>query len=159
MDKGSILAHRGWWQKESEKNTPAALVRALSAGFGIETDIRDLNGELVISHDPPVDSQTTANWLFNQYNKIKANGRIALNIKSDGLQGMLERLIKSSGLEKRTFVFDMSVPDTILYIEEFLYIRISEYENPAIFETKTEGVLGRQLHGNVLTSRTMYFLP
>ena len=84
MDKGSILAHRGWWQKESEKNTPAALVRALSAGFGIETDIRDLNGELVISHDPPVDSQTTANWLFNQYNKIKANGRIALNIKSDG---------------------------------------------------------------------------
>ena len=112
MDKGSILAHRGWWQKESEKNTPAAW-SALSAGFGIGADIRDLNGELVISHDP-VDSQTTANWLFNQYNKIKANGRIALNIKSDGLQGMLERLIKSSGLEKRTFVFDCQLPDDSL---------------------------------------------
>ena len=48
-----ILAHRGVWQNPVEKNSAAALRRALENGFGVETDIRDLDGQLVISHDPP----------------------------------------------------------------------------------------------------------
>ena len=48
-----ILAHRGFWADEEEKNTLSAFGKAFDSGFGIETDIRDRNGELVISHNPP----------------------------------------------------------------------------------------------------------
>ena len=48
-----ILAHRGLWTIENEKNTIEALRNALEEGFGIETDIRDCCGEIVISHNPP----------------------------------------------------------------------------------------------------------
>ena len=49
-----ILAHRGFWKKESEKNTQIAFERAFDKGFGIETDLRDIKGEIVISHNMPV---------------------------------------------------------------------------------------------------------
>ncbi len=38
-DKMLILAHRGIWKDEREKNTLPALKRALSEGFGIETEV------------------------------------------------------------------------------------------------------------------------
>ena len=46
-----IVAHRGCWYSEEEKNTKEALIRAFEKRFGIETDIRDRNGQLVISHN------------------------------------------------------------------------------------------------------------
>ena len=48
-----ILAHRGYWLKEEEKNTEIAFERAFDNGFGVETDLRDLKGEIVISHNMP----------------------------------------------------------------------------------------------------------
>ena len=44
-----ILAHRGFWKEETEKNTKIAFERAFNSGFGIETDLRDIKGEIVIS--------------------------------------------------------------------------------------------------------------
>ena len=46
-----IIAHRGFWISAEEKNTQTAFLRALENGFGIETDLRDFDGTLVISHD------------------------------------------------------------------------------------------------------------
>jgi glycerophosphoryl diester phosphodiesterase len=46
-----IISHRGFWITPSEQNTEVAFIRALECGFGIETDIRDVSGDLVISHD------------------------------------------------------------------------------------------------------------
>jgi glycerophosphoryl diester phosphodiesterase len=51
--RSRILAHRGYWLEPGEKNSLSAFRRAFEGGFGIETDIRDLDGELVVSHDPP----------------------------------------------------------------------------------------------------------
>lgn len=48
-----ILAHRGLWREPAERNSLAALEAALAESFGVETDVRDLGGQLVISHDPP----------------------------------------------------------------------------------------------------------
>ena len=48
-----ILSHRGYWKTVTEKNTIIAFKRSFNLGFGTETDIRDLNGNLVISHDMP----------------------------------------------------------------------------------------------------------
>ncbi|UVV76362.1 hypothetical protein NXW84_21120 [Bacteroides fragilis] len=45
-----IIAHRGFWNKESEKNTLTAIKRAIDNGYGFETDYRDNNGTIVISH-------------------------------------------------------------------------------------------------------------
>ena len=48
----NIIAHRGLWSEDVNfQNTKLAFQNALKNGFGIETDIRDSNGELVISHD------------------------------------------------------------------------------------------------------------
>ena len=50
----NIIAHRGFWRKEKEMNTSIAFSRAISSNYGIETDVRDCCGELVISHDVPI---------------------------------------------------------------------------------------------------------
>jgi hypothetical protein len=41
-----ILAHRGWWTSREHQNSLDALTRALTAGFGVEADIRDCAGRL-----------------------------------------------------------------------------------------------------------------
>lgn len=46
-----ILAHRGLWHVVEQKNTLSSLTDAVSKGFGIETDIRDYQERLVISHN------------------------------------------------------------------------------------------------------------
>ena len=81
----NILAHRGYWLKPEEKNTRIAFERALSLGFGIESDVRDYLGNLVISHDIPGDSAMPLSEfiaLLEQYPRVS----FALNVKSDGLQ-------------------------------------------------------------------------
>ena len=47
------LAHRGLWAEADERNTLAAFRDAFAHGWGVELDVRDLDGALVISHDPP----------------------------------------------------------------------------------------------------------
>ncbi len=118
---------------ESEKNTPKAINRALNEGFGIETDLRDLNGEIVISHDPPRVNLNlpTLEWLLKQVNISACRCRIALNIKSDGLSNLIESKIASHGANvNQFFAFDMSVPDSLSYMKGSIpvYLRISEYE-------------------------------
>ncbi len=49
-----LFFHRMFWDNHSHKNFRLALISALDLGFGIETDICDFDGRLVISHDPPL---------------------------------------------------------------------------------------------------------
>ena len=145
MKRSSILAHRGMFFSESEKNSPKALRRALDDGFGIETDLRDLNGRVVISHDPPRDSPapSTLEWLLEQIASSPSAGRIGLNIKSDGLAAMIESELKKIGLDvNQFFVFDMSAPDCLSYLKGALpvYSRISDYEPTPAFLDKSKGV-------------------
>lgn len=131
-----IIAHRGYWLAASEKNTSLAFGRALEYGFGIETDLRDLNGRLVISHDVPVDGSMNVDEFINLYIKMAVATPIALNIKSDGLYFLVKDLITQSGMTNY-FVFDMSVPDTRGYLAQRIpvFTRLSEYEAaPAFFE-------------------------
>ena len=39
-----LLAHRGFWQKNFEKNTFEAFQRSFEISCGLETDIRDIGG-------------------------------------------------------------------------------------------------------------------
>ena len=46
-----ILAHRGYWNENIERNSPKALRMALEMGYGFESDVRDCAERMVISHN------------------------------------------------------------------------------------------------------------
>jgi len=136
-----ILSHRGFWSLPEEKNSIEALENSLKNGFGLETDVRDFDGNLVVSHDMP----TGNTLLFEDFIKLLAKyGNIyplAINIKSDGLHRQLNALLLKYSVTNY-FVFDMSIPDTIGYIEDEMnvFIRQSEYENELPFYNEVSGV-------------------
>jgi glycerophosphoryl diester phosphodiesterase len=137
----NIIAHRGYWLTSSEKNTSVAFGRALDHGFGIETDFRDLNGKLVVSHDVPLDDAMKVVEFIDLFKKKPVLAPIALNIKSDGLYSLVKKLISDSGM-LNYFVFDMSVPDTRGYLVERIpvFTRMSEYETAPVFLDQSSGV-------------------
>lgn len=124
-----IIAHRGFWRTQEEKNSRVALERAMECGYGFETDFRDYGGKVLISHNPPVGDELTADELFRMYATSGRKGTLALNIKADGLQDMMRELLEKYVIEDY-FLFDMSVCDTIPYIERKMKIasRSSEFE-------------------------------
>jgi hypothetical protein len=126
-----ILAHRGDWRQEHEKNSLPALFGALESGFGLETDIRDLDGELVISHDVPrLGTIRPAEELIAFYARGGFTATLALNIKCDGLQERLQALLEKYQV-RNYFVFDMAVPDLLGYLKRGMpsYVRRSELED------------------------------
>lgn len=132
MNFSNILAHRGLWRSQTDKNSIHALRDALIRGFGIETDIRDCNNTIVISHDMPnMNSQFLLSDFLDLLLETSTEARIALNIKSDGLQKKITKAFKEKSLKnKNIFVFDMSIPDTLSYMKSNFqfYSRVSEYE-------------------------------
>lgn len=134
IEPRQLLAHRGCWtdilgEKVHEKNALVSIKRARDLGFGLETDLRDRLGQLVISHDPADALAPTTD--FTQFQGFSAP--IALNIKSDGLAGTLSSLMPNLGDKSEVFFFDMSVPETIQYRRQGLQVaaRVSEYETLA----------------------------
>lgn len=132
MKKSRILAHRGLWDETVVGNSAQAIKAAIEAGYGVETDIRDHRGVVVISHDPPVgDQYMTLDELISFFTAKKSESILAINVKSDGLASMMSRTkIGRKYIENNLFFFDMSIPDTLLYCKEQLpvYARESEYE-------------------------------
>ena len=124
-----IIAHRGYWKTSDEKNSLVALRRALEDGYGFETDIRDCAGKLLISHNPPKGDEATLDEVLRIYQETGSAAMLALNIKADGLQEILKPMLEKYGV-KNYFFFDMSVCDTILYVEQQLKFasRSSEFE-------------------------------
>ncbi len=131
-----IIAHRGFWEKSHEKNSIKSFKRALENGFGIETDLRDFNENIVISHDIPTADCIT----FKEFMAIVReypSQTLSLNIKSDGLQSLAKQTL---GNYSEYFFFDMSVPDTLEYSKSKLlfYTRYSDIEtHPALINDAT----------------------
>lgn len=119
-----ILAHRGEWDNKVTPNSPSSIKTALEHGFGVETDVRDLGGELVISHDPCVGSNFEK---FLDY--LTTSSRFAINIKSDGLAAQFLKYLEVIN-KSNSFVFDCSFPELLKYKRLGIShaIRISEFE-------------------------------
>lgn len=135
MKKSSILAHRGLWSKDFPPNSKAAIKNAIARGYGLETDLRDYNGRIVVSHDPTLPNIEHLNLTDMLTILIDSNSmsRVALNIKSDGLARTIAAQISEypKDLLDSLFCFDMSIPDTMAYLDmDFMsvYMRLSEYE-------------------------------
>lgn len=128
----NIIAHRGFWIETSEQNTKVAFNRALSYGFGIETDLRDRNQSIVISHDMSTSESMKIEDFFALFHGAP-NVTLALNVKADGLQNILDTFIPTNF----HFYFDMSVPDMIGYLKRNMnvYTRYSDIEyQPALID-------------------------
>lgn len=148
-----ILSHRGYWKENSEKNTKVAFERSFSLGFGVETDIRDFDGRLVISHDMPDRHCMSVEEFFRIYNQYSRDLPLALNIKADGLQKELKKLIEAFSIENY-FAFDMSVPDALAYVRQGfrVFSRQSEYEGkPSLYEY-ADGVWLDEFNGHWIDS-------
>jgi len=138
-----FLAHRGLWHNPCERNSRSALCAAFDLGFGVETDIRDRDSQLVISHDMATRDAMPLSEMLSDYDAAGRPGHLALNIKADGLaDALLEELDNFEGMRKNAFVFDMSVPDTLQYLDKGLrvFTRSSEYEPVPPLEMQTQGI-------------------
>ncbi|MDN5513194.1 MAG: phosphodiesterase [Acinetobacter sp.] len=134
-----ILSHRGYWNQVHEKNTAAAFTHSFNLGFGTETDIRDQNGILVISHDIPSNEYLTFNEFLNLCGKRDLP--LALNIKADGLASILKENMQNIE-HSNWFVFDMSIPDMRAYLNQGIpvFTRMSEVEQQPVWLDQAVGV-------------------
>ena len=143
-NKIEIIAHRGFWLGKFEKNSLKAFNLALKKGFGIETDLRDLDGKLVISHDPPTKTEEIIEFkdFLKIYREKNKNLTLAINIKSDGIAKNIYDICLSEEI-CNFFIFDMSIPDLIYSYQlgcKNLFLRLSEYENPSFIPIEAEGL-------------------
>ena len=128
-----LLAHRGAWVRERlSPNSPEALIGALGAGFSLETDLRDSRRQVVISHDPAMDSETMfLDFLREASSSPRSeNAVLALNVKSDGLTSILDEELRELKSFQH-FFFDMSTPELVKLARAGLNVgvRLSEFEN------------------------------
>lgn len=137
-----LLAHRGLWRTKADQNAPSALLQSLENGFGVETDIRDRSGVLVVSHDCPNISSPLLSSMWGTWQALATADRpLALNIKADGLAANFVDLVR--GLAPGSFFFfDMSVPDMRLYLKLGLpvFTRQSDAEPEPAYYAQSKGV-------------------
>ncbi len=137
-----LLAHRGYWTEASQKNSLLALEKALVCGFGIETDIRDHQGQLVVSHDPVIaGAPVFIETFFALYKELQSQATLALNIKSDGIHSLLKSRLNHFEINNY-FVFDSSVPESLHYLRQTMkhFTRHSDVEAvPCLYE-ESQGV-------------------
>lgn len=133
------ISHRGYWKVPTEKNTREAFARSFTMGFGTETDVRDLAGTLVISHDPPSGGEMTLNDLLQMAKPFDLP--LALNVKADGLAVRINETLKSYDY-RNWFVFDMSIPDTRgqLAAGNPVFARMSEVETAPPYMDQAAGI-------------------
>ena len=137
-----ILSHRGYWTAPAEKNAWPAFARTLAYGFGTETDVRDLDGALVISHDPARAGAIPLDALLDRFATAGAGDLpLAMNVKADGLAAGLARAFAGRRLD--WFVFDMSFPDMREQVRAGnpVFARMSEFEAfPTAFAGNLRGI-------------------
>lgn len=153
-----ILAHRGYWKEKSKQNTLGSFRSALDQGVGLETDFRDYNGQLVISHDMPTADASLASHVFTALQDHPNFQKVvyALNIKSDGIQTLVKQFIDQFGLHENSFVFDMSGPSHFSFTKVLpaknIGTRISDIENPPLFLKESKWIWVDQFEEFIFTA-------
>ena len=101
-----IIAHRA-----QECESP------IDGRFGVELDVRDDSGDIVVCHDPfYAYEKTLTNWILDDVRRYGCRPVYALNIKADGLEDEIEEMFSSvSFIRESAFVFNMSYPSMKQY--------------------------------------------
>ena len=102
--------------------------------YGIEFDIRDSNGIIIVTHDPFTNGENFEVFLSKLSKRF-----LIVNIKSEGIEEQALELLKKYGFED-FFFLDCTFPAIIKLFkkgEKRNALRFSEYENIThIFENK-----------------------
>lgn len=136
-----IISHRGYWKDPEEKNKQSAFKRSFRLGFGSELDVRDYCGKLVVSHDIADSTCFEFASLLEIYCEYDKGLYLAINIKADGLQRQILHHLERYNIENY-FVFDMSIPDALGYLNNKMNIftRQSEFETCPSLYKQADGV-------------------
>lgn len=150
------VSHRGFWLRREERNTERAFRRSLAEGLGIETDIRDRDGRVVIAHDIDESASMSFAAFLDTYAEYPDRPPLALNVKSDGLQDVVAAEVSKRNITNY-FMFDMSVPDLLGYRKRGLryFTRMSEYEPEGVLLNEASGVWLDQFDGDWVTGETI----
>lgn len=158
-----IIAHRGFWKCNAEKNSLISSKRAIDSRFGVEIDVRDRLGSLVVSHDPSEQGDVC----FSAFADIlfSTSVPIAINIKSDGLATLLGEVIVRYKPQSY-FAFDMSIPEMYNYSRKGIrfYTHISDLcTKPPCIEYASgiwlDSFKGLWYNGSILKEIVSYGLP
>jgi len=100
-------------------------IQKIDQNFGAEIDIRDYDGDLVLSHDLPNQKSQKLDDFLNFLPKDKL---LAINVKSSGIEKKLFTSLNSSNINY--FAFDFSIPGLLNALEQKIVcaLRLSEYE-------------------------------
>ena len=106
-------------------NTVAEL-KALPTEFGVELDLRDSSGELILQHDPFIEGEK-----FSDYIAHYQHGTMILNIKSERIEHKVLELVQKHNITDYFFL-DSSIP--MIYLlsnmgERKSAVRFSEIES------------------------------
>ncbi len=136
-----ILAHRGLWKEVGEKNSIDAMKRAFEHGFGIETDVRDYEEKLVVSHNVATKDCYLFEEVLKVYRETECIAPLAINIKADGIQKLLQSDLDKFDIQSG-FVFDMSIPEQVVYHSENfeVFTRMSDFETSPVLLERSCGV-------------------
>lgn len=147
-----IVSHRGFWSLPEEKNSAVAFRRSFSNGFGTETDIRDYQGRLCVSHDMPTNDPMPVEQLFDIFVEYDMTLPLFLNIKSDGIGKALRKKLDEYSI-KNYFAFDMSVPEMVKYKKtgflDFI-TRMSDVETIPFLVEDSKGIWVDNFFGRTL---------
>jgi len=135
-----ILSHRGYWKDfKTESNKKVAFERSFDLSYGTETDLRDICGKIVISHDMPKGNEISFENLLEIMNK--RNLPLALNIKADGQSDEIIKILNDFN-HTNYFTFDMSIPDMVVQINKGLkvFTGYSDILKEPVLLEKADGV-------------------
>jgi hypothetical protein len=93
--------------------------------YGVEVDLRDFGEKLILQHDPFKDGDS-----FEEYLKNYKHGTMILNIKSEGIETRVLKLVKKYNI-MNYFFLDCSFPMINLLSskgEKNIALRFSEFE-------------------------------
>ena len=94
--------------------------------YGVEIDLRDYKKKIILSHDPFKSGDS-----FYEFLKIYDHKFLILNVKSEGIENDILKIIKKFNI-KNYFFLDCSFPSIIKLIKinnRNIAIRISDYES------------------------------
>jgi len=131
-----------------------AFRRAILNGYGVEVDVRDNHNQLVVSHGPPKTKALPFKKVLELWSRHGSNLTLAINIKADGLQQLLQKALKTYR-NMNYLVFDMSFPDMIHFLKRRMrvYSRISDYEEIPLLYNKAQGIWLDAFHSTWFRSR------
>ena len=101
-------------------------LNATNRNYGVEVDIRSFGDRLIIQHDPYVSGECFETWL-----KAYKHGTLILNVKEEGLEERLVKLMESVEISD-FFFLDQSFPFLVKLSsmgETRCAVRVSEYES------------------------------